>query len=93
MHFSIDANEDDGSLGRLINDAWGGEENSKVRKLEVDGEIHLCVFAIKEIEKGQEITYNYDYSETSFLPWRNSVSSFNTSIFLLLSLRKPLNTP
>ncbi|XP_024119917.1 uncharacterized protein LOC112141094 isoform X9 [Oryzias melastigma] len=62
----IDAAREDGSLGRLINDDEVSP-NSKMTITRVDGEPHLCLFAIKDIAPGEEITYNYGDSEW---PWR-----------------------
>ncbi|XP_078801454.1 uncharacterized protein LOC144991219 isoform X2 [Oryzias latipes] len=62
----IDAAREDGSLGRLINDDEVSP-NSKMTITRVNGEPHLCLFAIKDIGPGEEITYNYGDSEW---PWR-----------------------
>lgn len=63
---SIDAAIEHGSLGRLVND--DPKPNSKVKKIEVDGIPHLCLFAIKDIHEGQEIMYDYGGVD---LPWRS----------------------
>lgn len=68
--YSIDASQEDGSLGRLINDDHK-LPNCKVRKLMVQGKPHLCVFAIENISAETEITYNYGESHW---PWRATVS-------------------
>lgn len=56
---------DDGSLGRLVND--DSNPNAKMRKIVLHDLPHLCLFAIKDIKKDEEITY--DYGGTG-LPWR-----------------------
>ncbi|KAI2644635.1 Histone-lysine N-methyltransferase PR-Set7 [Labeo rohita] len=62
--YSIDASFDDGSLGRLVNDSQ--KPNGKMKKTELEGKPHLCLFAIKDINKGEEITYDYGGHD---LPW------------------------
>ncbi|XP_034740141.1 uncharacterized protein LOC117952129 isoform X4 [Etheostoma cragini] len=62
----IDASSEDGTLGRLVNDAE--KPNAKMKKIEVDGVPSLCLFAIVDIEEGQEITYDYGGEN---LPWRS----------------------
>lgn len=70
FNFSIDASREDGSLGRLVNDAHRSP-NCKMKKLIVQGEPHLCLFAIENIQAESEITY--DYGESQW-PWRALVS-------------------
>uniref|UniRef100_A0A9J7XHV3 SET domain-containing protein n=1 Tax=Cyprinus carpio carpio TaxID=630221 RepID=A0A9J7XHV3_CYPCA len=62
----IDASLDDGSLGRLVNDSQ--KPNGKIKKIELGGKPHLCLFAIKDINKDDQITYNYGGQD---LPWRS----------------------
>lgn len=68
-HFSIDASKEDGSLGRLVNDDYKSP-NCKIKKIGVGGKPHLCLFSIKDIASGEEITYNYGDSNW---PWRTLV--------------------
>lgn len=42
-----------------------------MKKILLDDKPHLCLFAIKHINIGEEITYNYGDSNW---PWRNIVS-------------------
>ena len=63
---SIDASSEDGTLGRLVNDAE--KPNAKMKKIEVVGVPSLCLFAIVDIEEGQEIIYDYGGDN---LPWRS----------------------
>ncbi|XP_056592195.1 uncharacterized protein LOC130420671 isoform X4 [Triplophysa dalaica] len=66
-NYCIDASYDNGSLGRLVND--DEKPNAKMRKiLDVDGKPHLCLFAIKDIDAGEEILYDYGGHN---LPWRS----------------------
>ncbi|XP_067440075.1 uncharacterized protein [Thunnus thynnus] len=67
----IDAAREDDSLGRLINDDHVSP-NSRMRIITVARKPHLCLFAIKDIRPGEEITYNYGDSDW---PWRLKVST------------------
>ncbi len=67
--FSVDAAQDDGSLGRLVNDDHINP-NSRMKTISVDGKPHLCLFATRSIYPGEEITYDYGDSEW---PWRCTV--------------------
>ncbi|XP_056407414.1 uncharacterized protein LOC130299346 [Hyla sarda] len=65
----IDAVREDASLGRLVNDEHRNP-NCKIKRIMVDGRPHLCLFAIRDINPGEEITYNYGGS----WPWRDKVA-------------------
>lgn len=67
--FSVDASKEDGSLGRLVNDNHRSP-NAKMKMVVVKNRPHLCLFAIKHIETGNEIEYNYGDSNW---PWRKQV--------------------
>ncbi|KAL2076509.1 hypothetical protein ACEWY4_027894 [Coilia grayii] len=62
----IDAAMEDGSLGRLANDDHVCP-NCRMKRILVDGKPHLCLFAAKDIHRGEEITY--DYGDNNW-PWR-----------------------
>ncbi|XP_053301945.1 uncharacterized protein LOC128460698 isoform X3 [Pleuronectes platessa] len=62
--------KEDGSLGRLVNDDHISP-NAKMKYLNVQGKPHLCLFAIRDIVAGEEITYNYGDSDW---PWRSKKS-------------------
>ncbi|XP_039617574.1 uncharacterized protein LOC120534226 [Polypterus senegalus] len=64
--YSIDGAKDDGSVGRMINDNHKSP-NCKIKKLAVDGMPHLCLFALRDILPGEEITYSYGDGPW---PWR-----------------------
>ncbi|XP_034549759.1 N-lysine methyltransferase KMT5A-A-like [Notolabrus celidotus] len=66
----IDAAREDGSLGRLVSDDHVNP-NSTMETIRVDGKPHLCLFALKDISPGEEITYNYGDSDW---PWRSKIS-------------------
>ncbi|XP_067347081.1 histone-lysine N-methyltransferase set-1-like isoform X1 [Channa argus] len=70
-HWCIDASKEDGSLGRLVNDN-GKSPNCIMKKIIVDGKPHLCLFAVRKIEIGEEIDYNYGDSKW---PWRKKVKN------------------
>ena len=55
---SIDATEEDGSLGRLINHSKL-KPNVKVKIVASDTRPYLCMFAATLIESGQELLYDY----------------------------------
>ncbi|MED6289138.1 hypothetical protein CHARACLAT_033227 [Characodon lateralis] len=67
----IDASKEDETLGRLVNDDYTSP-NCAIRKIVYEGKPHLCLFAVKEISSGEEITYNY--GESSY-QWRSKVGS------------------
>ena len=46
--------------------------NAVMKVVVVDGAPHLCLFAVKEISPGDEITFDYGVPN---LPWRERVSS------------------
>ncbi|XP_077139179.1 uncharacterized protein LOC143804702 [Ranitomeya variabilis] len=65
----IDAANDDGSFGRLANDEHKSP-NCRMKTFIHNGKPHLCLFAIRDINPGDEITYNYGNSDW---PWRDEV--------------------
>ncbi|KAM9812124.1 N-lysine methyltransferase KMT5A-A-like isoform X2 [Syngnathus typhle] len=69
-YWCIDASTEDGSLGRLLNDNHKSP-NCTMKKIIVNDEPHLCLFAIKNIEMGTEIDYNYGDSKW---PWHEEVT-------------------
>ncbi|TRY84947.1 hypothetical protein DNTS_019025 [Danionella cerebrum] len=62
----IDASREDGSFGRLVNDEHR-HPNCRMKKVEVEGKPHLCLFALKDIKDGEEISYDYGGDDC---PWR-----------------------
>lgn len=67
---SIDATDDDGSIGRLVNDSRY-YPNSVMKKITVNGIHHLCLFATRDIDKDEEIIYWYGEEG---LGWHKEVS-------------------
>ncbi|XP_073732486.1 uncharacterized protein [Misgurnus anguillicaudatus] len=74
-NWCIDASKEDGSLGRLVNDEHRNP-TCKIRTVEVNKKPHLCLFAVRDIQPGEEITYSYGDSDW---PWRAKVSSTESS--------------
>ena len=69
----------------MINDAEHGskEENTCVKIVLVNKQPHLCIFAIKDIRKGEELRYDYGIAD---LPWRKKVNTI--FIFMKIYLNK-----
>ncbi|XP_056611035.1 uncharacterized protein LOC130427530 [Triplophysa dalaica] len=65
-HWCMDASKEDGSLGRLVNDEHK-YPNCTIKTVEVNQQPHLCLFAVRDIEPGEEINYSYGDSDW---PWR-----------------------
>lgn len=68
--YCIDATEETGKLGRLVNHSRNG--NLMTRTVEVRGQPHLVLLAKEDIEEGRELNYDYgDRSKESLLhhPW------------------------
>nr|XP_055048601.1 uncharacterized protein LOC129433905 isoform X2 [Misgurnus anguillicaudatus] len=74
-NWCMDASKEDGSLGRLVNDEHRNP-TCKIRTVEVNKKPHLCLFAVRDIQPGEEITYSYGDSDW---PWRAKVSSTESS--------------
>ncbi|XP_034545479.1 N-lysine methyltransferase KMT5A-like [Notolabrus celidotus] len=67
----IEASRDDGSFGRLVNDEHS-RPNCRMKKLDINGKPHLCLFALHDIQQGEEITYDYGGDDC---PWRMKLVS------------------
>ncbi|XP_038140622.1 uncharacterized protein LOC119783267 isoform X1 [Cyprinodon tularosa] len=65
----LDASEEDGSLGRLVNDNHKNP-NCAMKKIIVDDKPLLCLFSLKKIGIGDET--DYDYGKAKW-PWRTEV--------------------
>ncbi|XP_046367753.2 uncharacterized protein LOC124143016 isoform X1 [Haliotis rufescens] len=74
--FWIDASEEDGSYGRLLNDEWI-TPNARPRVFFVDGEAHIAFLARRFIKAGEEIRFNYKHGATTF-PWRQKKKQLKT---------------
>ena len=65
--FSIDGTSEK-RLGKFVNDSSPQFANCTVRSIESRSkEIHLCIFAIKDIKDGEELRYSYG---STGLHWR-----------------------
>ncbi|KAK1904859.1 N-lysine methyltransferase KMT5A [Dissostichus eleginoides] len=71
----VDAAQEDSSLGRLVNDDHK-HPNCKMKKVVAENKPHLCLFALRDINPGEEITY--DYGGTDW-PWRKQVGEQSTA--------------
>lgn len=70
LSFSIDATEETGYLGRLVNHSRNG--NLVTKAVEVSGQPHLILIAKHDLEPGTEILYDYgDRSKEALehYPW------------------------
>ncbi|XP_034092633.1 uncharacterized protein LOC117559977 isoform X2 [Gymnodraco acuticeps] len=72
----VDAAQEDSSLGRLVNDDHK-HPNCKMKKVMAENKPHLCLFALRDINPGEEIIY--DYGGTDW-PWRKQVGEPATAI-------------
>lgn len=73
----IDATEDTGRLGRLVNDGQGEQENCIMRTVKVGGPSpRLCLFARRDIGEGEELRYDYGVDD---LPWRQTESQITAA--------------
>ena len=52
--FSIDATKET-SYGRLVNDSPSNYANAVMKRICLDGIVHLCLYAIQDIDKDFEI--------------------------------------
>jgi len=50
-----------------------------MKKVERDGDVHLCLFALQDIEPGVEIRYDYGPDTSGAMHWRK------VSVVLLLT--------
>lgn len=64
---SIDATFSSG-LGRLVNDAPLRKANCAMRKIKHDSKTYLALYALRDIQVGEELRYDYGVKG---LPWRN----------------------
>ncbi|XP_034456692.1 uncharacterized protein LOC117770910 isoform X12 [Hippoglossus hippoglossus] len=70
-NWRVDASKSHGGFGRLVNDDHVSP-NCEMKKIVFEEKPHLCLFAVKEIHRGEEITY--DYGDSSY-PWRSTTTS------------------
>ena len=64
IFFSIDA-ANSKTLGRFVNDGEGPQANCTVRKLVVNGKPALALFAIRNIQVGEQLLYDYGSGKKS----------------------------
>ena len=70
--FSIDASRTVGHICQLVNDGPQAEANCKMKLKIINKQPKLCLFAIKDIASGQELTYDYG-DQARNLWWRRKV--------------------
>jgi SET domain-containing protein len=58
----------------LINDGCGEEANSKMKRVIIKNYFHLCLFATRDLEVGEQILYDYG-DEEKHLWWRRKVNT------------------
>ncbi|KAM4549543.1 uncharacterized protein V3H82_018798 [Fundulus diaphanus] len=75
-NWCVDASAEDGSLGRLVNDDHLNP-NCKVMKISCEEKPHLCLFALRQISPGEEITFSYGDSSYS---WRSTETTEDVNV-------------
>jgi uncharacterized UBP type Zn finger protein len=73
MCFSVDATRKIDSLGRYVNDEHR-KPNSVMKKIVHRDTVHLCLFALRNIEAGDELRYDYGPDKNNAMPWRKKKS-------------------
>lgn len=66
IFISIDATYSTG-LGRLVNDSPKAKANATIKKIIIDSQTYLCLFATCNIPNNTELRYDYGASD---LHWR-----------------------
>lgn len=59
MFFSIDATVENNRMGRLCNHATGKSATAKVRVVVVNNVPHVCLFAKRDMDVGDQVLYDY----------------------------------
>ena len=54
-NYSIDATKTKKSLGRIVIDSPMHYANARMKRIVINQQVHLCLFAIRTISKGTEI--------------------------------------
>lgn len=96
LYFSVDGNTDLTSICRMVNDAHRQPNKNAVMKIIGDvNDLHLCLFALRDIKENEEIRYDYGNTEA---PWRRAThkvcvyfilpSIYNMATFWLLDYLK-----
>ncbi|XP_053302208.1 uncharacterized protein LOC128461349 isoform X1 [Pleuronectes platessa] len=70
-NWRLDAPKNHEGLGRLVNDDHVNP-NCEMKKIVFEDKPHLCLFAVRKIHRGDEITY--DYGDSSYT-WRSTTTS------------------
>jgi len=64
VHYSVDATEDNGTLGRLVNHSKRGLARTRV--VVVEEKPHLCLFATDDMIAGQQVLFDYGLKKLPF---------------------------
>ena len=62
-------------MGVMVNDICKQCANCSIKNISLREEVHLCIFAKKKIEPGEELRYDYGVQG---LPWRKVSIATNT---------------
>ncbi|CAB3992383.1 N-lysine methyltransferase SETD8-like, partial [Paramuricea clavata] len=54
-------------LGRLVNDSEHKMANCLIKKIEINGQPRLAIYAKRDLNMGEELRYDYGVKD---LPWR-----------------------
>lgn len=73
ISFSIDATNSTG-LGRLVNDSPRSRVNAIMKKIIINHQTYLCLFAACDIPINTELRYDYGALD---LPWRTKGTIMN----------------
>jgi SET domain-containing protein len=68
----IDATETFDRLGNMVNDGKGEEQNCNMKLVVINNQPHLCLFAVRDIQIGEELLYDYG-DNFGNLWWRKQV--------------------
>ncbi|XP_033096047.1 uncharacterized protein LOC117100453, partial [Anneissia japonica] len=79
----VDATFAESRLGRFVNDEVSKKANSVMKKIDVDGKQHLCLFAKCDICAGTELRYDYGVPN---LPWRKMTEVVSSKIICSSSI-------
>ncbi|XP_071814729.1 N-lysine methyltransferase KMT5A-A-like isoform X2 [Apostichopus japonicus] len=77
QEFCIDASEEPSigpTFGRLVNHGQKDELNVKLTVVDIEGTPALCLFALRDIQEGEELLYNYGVKQLPWLQQQSKVS-------------------
>ncbi|XP_046567598.1 N-lysine methyltransferase KMT5A-A-like, partial [Haliotis rubra] len=83
-NFSIDATEAYASLGRMVNDVDSRHENCVMKLIQHEAQPHLCLFATRDVQVGEELKYDYGDNTVN---WRKQIQMTIHSICLMWTIQ------